>query len=569
MLKGCRNFIRKIRSALKRCFHKIAFKTLLAIIILMIIFTGAVYIIGFHTVTNYMMEQYNEAAFRTADSAATLVNADLLPFFLASGKDTELEMYNIEHDALADICTAAGAMFIYVIVPDQRDFWHITFVFSTVNEASSYTEFEFGYVRETTNEDYRDKYMKLYNGTSDREVVIRDAGYIPTDKHITAMVPLINSDGHTAGILCVQYQLDTLTHARNDYFMQVLIAFLCLITIVVLLQWLFTSRLIIKPVIKVTREASRFAAENVKSDKKLSESVKSKDEIGELANSIDEMEEQVQKYTENLAKATAEKERINTELDLAAKIQINSLPDIFPPFPDRKEFDIYASMTPARKVGGDFYDFFLIDDDHLALLIADVAGKGIPASLLMMTSRIIINNTATPDKIPAKILQEANDTICQNNKEDMFVTVWLGILELSTGTLVTANAGHEYPAICRKDGCFELQKTKHGMPLGSFKGLKYKDNEIKLEPGSKIFVYTDGIPEAEDENHNMFGTDRMLESLNQNLHCSAEKTIKNMQQAVNSFVKDAEQFDDMTMVCLDYKGTVTGQEQPESSEFTA
>ncbi|MBO4422558.1 MAG: PP2C family protein-serine/threonine phosphatase [Clostridia bacterium] len=250
--------------------------------------------------------------------------------------------------------------------------------------------------------------------------------------------------------------------------------------------------------------------------------------------------------------------RIKSELDLAAGIQADMLPNAFPAFPDRTEFDIYASMDPAKEVGGDFYDFFLTDDDHLCMVIADVSGKGIPAALFMMASKIILANNAMMGKSPAQILTDANASICSHNREEMFVTVWLGILELSTGRLVAANAGHEYPVLKKPDGPFELIKDRHGFVIGGMEGLKYKEYEITLEPGSKLFVYTDGIPEATDAEGAMFGAARMTDVLNSDSGAAPEQILKNVRGAVDGFVKDAEQFDDLTMMCLEYKGPSNG-----------
>ena len=246
--------------------------------------------------------------------------------------------------------------------------------------------------------------------------------------------------------------------------------------------------------------------------------------------------------------------RLSTELSLAEKIQADMLPNIFPAFPDRKEFDLYASMNPAKEVGGDFYDFFMVDDDHLAIVIADVSGKGIPAAMFMMFSKNIVANNAMLGKSPAKALEDANNAICKNNREEMFVTVWLGILEISTGHLIAANAGHEYPALYTPGVGFELYKDKHGLVVGGMEGLKYKDYELQLKPGSKIFVYTDGVPEATNIEEELFGVDRMVEALNVMSESDPKEIISGVRCAVDDYVKEAEQFDDLTMLCLEYKG---------------
>ena len=247
-------------------------------------------------------------------------------------------------------------------------------------------------------------------------------------------------------------------------------------------------------------------------------------------------------------------ERISTELGMAKRIQESTLPNVFPPFPNRHEFDIYASMDAAKEVGGDFYDFFLVDEDHLCLVIADVSGKGVPAALFMMKSRAIIQSSAMPGKSAGAILTHANKTLCASDNMDMFVTVWLGILEISTGKVVCANAGHEYPALCRNGGSFELFKDKHGLVLGGMEGIRYREYELQLAKGDKLFVYTDGVPEATDSKETLFGTDRMLDALNSRPDGSPQEMLSTVRAAVDAFVQDAEQFDDLTMLCVEYKG---------------
>ena len=285
------------------------------------------------------------------------------------------------------------------------------------------------------------------------------------------------------------------------------------------------------------------------------------DEIEVLAESFAMLSAKTVQYIAEVQRVTAEKERIGAELSLATRIQADMLPNIFPAFPERTEFDIYASMDPAKEVGGDFYDFFLIDDDHLCMVMADVSGKGVPAALFMMASKIILANNAQMGKTPAQILTDTNAAICANNKEEMFVTTWLGILELSTGKLTAANAGHEYPVVKQSVGGFELFKDKHGFVIGGMEGAKYREYELTLEPGAKLFLYTDGVPEATDAENELFGTDRMLEALNADPGASPKTAMENVRNAVDAFVRDAEQFDDLTMLCLEYKGTQHAAEE--------
>ena len=243
-----------------------------------------------------------------------------------------------------------------------------------------------------------------------------------------------------------------------------------------------------------------------------------------------------------------------TELNTAEEIQHAMIPHIYPAFPDRKEFDLYGTMEPAKEVGGDFYDYFLIDQDHLCLVMADVSGKGIPAALFMMASKIILQSCAMLGNSAAEILNRTNEAICSNNQAQMFVTVWLGILEISTGKLTAVNAGHEYPALKRADGTFELYKDRHGFVLGGMEDMRYRECTLQMEKGDKLFLYTDGVTEAMDKSSALFGTDRMVAALNADPDAPAREILKNVRAAVNDFVNGAEQFDDLTMLCMEYRG---------------
>ncbi|MBR6707716.1 MAG: PP2C family protein-serine/threonine phosphatase [Clostridia bacterium] len=275
------------------------------------------------------------------------------------------------------------------------------------------------------------------------------------------------------------------------------------------------------------------------------------DEIGDLYQDIREMQEHIVENTRNLARIAAEEERVNTEMRLAADIQRSMLPDVFPPYPERKEFDLYASMEPAREVGGDFYDFFLVDEDHLALVIADVSGKGVPAALFMMSAKILISNQAMTGAPPAEILDAVNKKLCASNqKVKMFVTVWLGILEIPTGVMTCASAGHEYPFVRTAEGGFRLYKDPHGLVAGGLKTTRYKDYQLVLRPGDQVFVYTDGVPDAVNEQGTRFGMERLEETLKRLEGESCRGVLEGVKQAVERFAGDAEPYDDLTMLCL-------------------
>ena len=305
---------------------------------------------------------------------------------------------------------------------------------------------------------------------------------------------------------------------------------------------------VVKPLERMTRRMSELSDNDLLFE--MEDTYRTGDEVEMLAEAFAALSKKTTDYINQITIITAEKERIGTELELATKIQADMLPNIFPAFPERPEFDIHASMTPAKEVGGDFYDFFLIDDDHLAMVMADVSGKGVPAALFMMMSKILVGNYAMMGGAPSKVLEQVNTQICKNNDEEMFVTVWLGVLEISTGRVTAANAGHEYPIIRKPGGKFELFKDKHGFVIGGMDGMTFKEYEFTLEKGGTLFLYTDGVAEATDTNNELFGTDRMLETLNKDPDASPKELLKNMKQAVDEFVGEAPQFDDLTMLGL-------------------
>ena len=328
-----------------------------------------------------------------------------------------------------------------------------------------------------------------------------------------------------------------------------ILAFAAVAVLAVVIEY-FVSRTISKPIVKLTDTVKNTG----EGDFEKKSDIDTRDEIGDLARGFNKMQDDLKRYTENLKAVTAEKERIGAELNVATKIQADMLPRIFPPFPQKKEIDLFASMTPAKEVGGDFYDFFLIDEDHLALVIADVSGKGVPAALFMVITKTLIKNRAMQGGTPAQILADVNNQLCEGNDADMFVTCWLGICDLSTGKITAASAGHEFPALCGPDREFALLKDKHGFVLAGMEGARYRDYEMQLEQGGSLFVYTDGVPEATDVNGEMFGTERMLEALNRRPDKKPEVFIREVGSAVTAFTGEAPQFDDVTMVGMTWRG---------------
>ena len=283
--------------------------------------------------------------------------------------------------------------------------------------------------------------------------------------------------------------------------------------------------------------------------------IRTGNELENLGLILEDMESDIDRYVKELTTSAADRERIVTELGVAERIQTGVVPHGYPAFPDRTEFDVYASMRPAREVGGDFYDYFLTDEDHLVLVIADVSGKGIPGALFMMAAKIMILDLAmSGEQSPAGILRTVNERVCWKNPAEMFVTVWLGILDIPSGRLTCCNAGHEFPAVRRAGGRYELFRDTHCFVVGGMEGTRYRDYELDLMPGDSLYLYTDGVTEAHDKAGALFGTERMIGALNTDPGAGAEELLAGMDRELEKFSQDAEQFDDITQMYFKYCG---------------
>ena len=349
----------------------------------------------------------------------------------------------------------------------------------------------------------------------------------------------------------ITYNWTSFSHSLRVGFYQM--AFMCVgaIMLVAVILHIFMYQKAIRPLKKIQTGVREYREkkDSAVTVERMSE-ITAGNEFGTLAGDVSELALEIDRYTEENIRLSTEQERVIAELDMARSIQAGQLPRVFPAFPDRKEFDIYASMIPARAVGGDFYDFFFIDDDHLALVIADVSGKGVPAALFMMMSRIIISNYAMMGLSPAEVLRRSNDTIFRNNKEHMFVTAWFGIYEVSTGRVVAANAGHEYPVLRDPEGEYSYIPDTHGFVLGGMKNQTYEEYTFILQKGCTLVVYTDGYPEAMDSKGKMFGKERLKEALNRMPDADPKTLSEHALKSVMNYVGEAEQFDDLTMLIL-------------------
>ena len=463
---------------------------------------------------------------------------------------TEREDYKTILSVLSDFKASSEVYDIYLAMYDSQN---NEIVYIADPELSPENHCEPGMWERTEHEGIK-KFLN-WNGTG----MLYDIGN--TENYgwmCTAGVPVRAQSGE---VTCFVLSDITLQNVISGIWRFVLQYTIGLVLVILLFGFFLTRHLkktVVEPINAITEASRRYTADKkagVQSTAHFTHlEVHTGDEIENLALTVKDMERDLQDHEQNLTRIAAEKQRISTELALANKIQADMLPNIFPAFPDRDEFNIYASMTPAKEVGGDFYDFFFIDHDRLAMVIADVSGKGIPAAMFMVMAKGIIETQCMSGKTPAEILADVNKMICAKNHEKMFVTVWLGILDLRSGELTAANAGHEYPVIKEPDSDFEVMHDKHGFVIGGFKRMKYEDYIIKMKPGSKLFVYTDGVTEAADADDRLFGVERTVLSLNKAKNASPQTLLETVDADVREFAGNAEQFDDLTMMCVEYYG---------------
>ena len=538
-----------------------------------LIFNAITSTIGYFSFNTAYKREYEESAFRTAELSKAVVNGDYIDEYLSFADEGiaidsdgneyfDINSFNVDNEygeAYKDQWTRLDILshkldvdLVYVITVDTTDYCSFKSVVNCPNsDKVPYKPWVIGHT-EKANEQYIEILKEMYEGTLDKAYVTRTKNLDGADPHVTALLPVKNSLGETTAIICVQRSMEELAIVSQKYLTKTLLSTIGLIIISVVIMVLYLRKEFVTPTHKIIAEAKRFSESNsINDDFKLGEETKIR-EIKQMADSLKNMELDTVHYIDNLTTVTAERERIDTELSLAKRIQANVLPSLFPPFPDRYEFDIFASMTPAKEVGGDFYDFFLIDKSHLGLVMADVSGKGVPAALFMMATKNLIKTCALNGGTPSEILSAINREICKSNHDDMFVTVWFGILDLTTGTVIATNAGHEYPVLKRRNGAFELIKDKHGFVIGGISTAKYHDYEINLGLGDSLFLYTDGVPEANNKNLELFGTERMLEALNSTVDDSPKAVLAAVNNAIDEFVGDAPAFDDLTMMSIKF-----------------
>ena len=332
----------------------------------------------------------------------------------------------------------------------------------------------------------------------------------------------------------------------NKYSFRFFIRIVGMAIINLTLIYFLVSKLINTPIKHLIHDVSQLALGNL--DIKID--INSKDELGLLAQTFNKMATNLKESIETNIRECSISERIHTELSIATQIQTSMLPYVFPPFPDRTEFDIYASMFPVKEIGGDFYDFHLLDKDNLVIVIADVSGKGVPAALFMVITKTLMQATCSTSRSPKTVFEIVNNKLCESNEASMFVTAFIGFYNIPTGRFVYTNAGHNPPLVKKHNGNYEFIKTKPCVVLAWMENIEYTEEEIILEPGDTIFLYTDGVTEAMNTNKDLFTDSRLLKALNKHKNYSPEKLLSAIKLEVNNFADGAEQADDIAMLAL-------------------
>ncbi|MCR4903931.1 MAG: SpoIIE family protein phosphatase [Butyrivibrio sp.] len=481
---------------------------------------------------------YNERGYVIGDIILNEIDHDKIAQYVTTWQEDEY--YPEMKEYLRFIEDASDAAYIYITVPyEDRT---MRYVYDSVYGigltdpiAASFEEIWKAYTEGVKPESYLVRRSEKY-------------GFLTS-----SCLPIKDSNGNVVALLFVDTNMEVINSTLYSYITHMLIISTFLLTGFCIVHWFFMHKNLISPLLAIRRNVREFAKNNMEIDDSITD-IHTNDELEELAGAVNQMEHDIVSYVDNIKAITAEKERIGAELSVAAKIQIDMLPRIFPLFEGIKEFDIYASMSPAKVVGGDFYDFFLIDDDHIALVMADVSGKGVPAALFMVVAKTLIKNRTLMggELSPGEILTDVNHQLCESNETELFVTVWFAILEISTGKGIAANAGHEHPAIRRANGEYELSVYKHSPVIAGIDGIQYIDHEFELKPGDALFVYTDGVTEATSADEKLFGTKRLIDSLNKSSDATSKELLSNVKKDIDEFVGDAPQFDDITMMSFRY-----------------
>ena len=494
-----------------------------------------------------MEEYFSKIAFDQASIAAELIDGDAVRRYYETGQKDEY--YHQIHEYLLMVKQKVDLKYFYVVVPEEDVMVYIW---------DSGVEGEEG-VCDLLDEDayYGGGHELMHEafavGAEKKILVTRNAeyGYLAS-----AYVAILDSAGVPVALASVDVSMEMINRQLTD-FVATAVAVSCLILVLsAFAYYYYVRQIVIRPAGILHTAAEKLVKDEMDDLENFAIDIHSGDEFEDLARAFQYMTVELSEYIKNLTEVTAEKERIGAELDVAAQIQSSMLPCIFPAFPGKKELDIYATMNPAKEVGGDFYDFFMVDDRHLAVVMADVSGKGVPAALFMVIGKTLIKDHTQPGKPLGDVFSDVNNLLCDSNSEGLFITEFEVVLDLTTGEFFYVNAGHEVPYICKAGEGYEPYKVRPGFVLAGMEDMKYREGSMKLQAGDRIFLYTDGVPEATNGDNKLYGNERLYQTLNQNKDKTPKELLAKIKEDVDRFVGEAQQFDDITMLCLEYKGPV-------------
>jgi len=540
-------------------------KFIISLGIVGLVLTIAVSLFSYATSKSYLEDMYADRVMTNSNAIAAMLDVDDVKTILSEGGDQTPE-YKEMYDLFNKLKKDGDITFLSLVVPDEDSVcFYIDAMVEEMGDDPA-NQLPYGsdilYVDAANPDDPADmeKYITIWERYRDNKgideplVTDNDYGY-----NYTGVSVILDENGNA--IAEIQYILD-MSEVRaylNSFLINMLLISFAIIGITIIVYIFFVRKMVTKPV----GELTSFTKEITKTSKFENQriEIKTGDEIQSLSESFNFMLAELENYIANLSKVTAEKERIGAELDIAKHIQASMLPCIFPAFPERKEFDIYATMEPAKEVGGDFYDFFMVDDTHLAIVMADVSGKGVPAALFMVIGKTLIKDHTTPGRDLGKVFTDVNRLLCESNSEELFITAFEGVLDLVTGEFVYVNAGHEMPFICKAGGDFEPYKIRAAFVLAGMEGMKYRAGSMMLEPGDKIFQYTDGVTEATNLQNGLYGMDRLGAILNKVKNGTPNDILPAVKKDIDEFVGEADQFDDITMLCLEYKARMDTNEE--------
>lgn len=532
---------------MKRSFWGLQAKFAITLIVMMLFLVGAVTTIIAVQYRERMESIYSNVAFDMASYASRIIDADRVRTYYQTGEKDAY--YEEMRRTLLHMKQAFDVKYFYVVVPEKDEMVYIWDVGEPGEEGVCDLldrDAYYGGGNELMHAAFAKDAPRTILVTRNEEY-----GYLAS-----AYVAILDKEGEPVALASVDVSMDWI-NARINH--MILVTASCAVGVLLLclsVYWWIARRKVIEPLNRLAGAARNFMSERERGDGLVMSriSVTSKDEIGDLYLAMSKMEVDMSRYLENLRKVTAEQERVGAELSVATRIQAEMLPSTFPAFPGRRDFDIYAMMTPAKEVGGDFYDFFLVDDTHLAMVMADVSGKGVPAALFMVKARTLLKSRTLAGGTPAQILADVNNLLCEGNVEQLFVTVWLGIIDLTTGKGLAANAGHEHPALRRKGGAFELVKYRHSPAVAAMAGIPFREHAFELHPGDTLFVYTDGILEAGNADEAFYGGERLVDVLNRLRDRPLGDILHGVKDDIDAFIGSVPQFDDITMMALTYNG---------------